>query len=63
MGIYSTSQFLGLFAGGSLGGLWMANLSLSAVLVANGALALGWVVLLLVLNFREQKIAGAKSRG
>jgi len=63
MGIYSTSQFLGLFAGGSLGGLWMAHLSLSAVLVANGALALGWVVLLLVLNFREQKIAGAKSRG
>ncbi|MDM7482771.1 MAG: MFS transporter [Halomonas sp.] len=42
MGVYSTSQFLGAFLGGTLGG-WLAHTwGLDAVFIGCAALALGW---------------------
>lgn len=45
MGIYSSSQFLGIFAGGSIGGLVFAHANIAGVFVTNSALALTWLVI------------------
>lgn len=44
IGIYSTSQFLGAFAGGSIGGYWFQHHSFSIFLLSGG-LALLWLIL------------------
>ncbi|MDF1763611.1 MAG: MFS transporter, partial [Oleibacter sp.] len=48
MGIYSTMQFLGAFAGGSLGGWLLANKGYSLLFVVLGALVLLWVFYILL---------------
>lgn len=50
MGCYSSAQFLGIFAGGCLGGLLYAHFSITGVLLFGAGLALAW--LLLALNLR-----------
>lgn len=42
MGIYSTSQFLGAFCGGVLGGLLLDDVSLASVFLATACLAAVW---------------------
>lgn len=51
MGVYSTAQFLGAFAGGALGGLVQGLFGLEAVFVLVGAGLLLW--LLIALGLRE----------
>ena len=46
MGIYATAQFLGIFAGGSLGGVIVASGGVDAVSLVVLALGLIWLVLL-----------------
>lgn len=45
MGVYSTFQFLGAFAGGSLGGMLMGALGPAGVFGACGLLGAGWFLL------------------
>lgn len=45
MGIYSSSQFLGIFVGGSLGGLIFSHFSLNAVFMFCLALAVIWLII------------------
>jgi len=44
MGVYNTTQSLGLFAGGALGGWAMARFGALAVLALNAAAMLAWLV-------------------
>jgi MFS family permease len=44
MGIYSTSQFFGLFCGGTLGGLMVSADSLTSLFFINAALSLVWIL-------------------
>ena len=46
MGIYSSMQFLGAFAGGSLGGWLMSQYGSSALFVGLGALVILWALLM-----------------
>lgn len=50
MGIYSASQFLGLFAGGSVGGLLIALTDITTLLVVNAALSAIWAGILIALQ-------------
>ena len=45
MGVYSTCQFLGAFAGGAAGGLALQQFGFGAVLALGGALGLVWLLL------------------
>lgn len=45
MGIYSSSQFLGIFIGGTVGGLIYSHFGLSSIFLFCGLLGLLWVVL------------------
>ncbi len=47
MGVYSTSQFLGAFVGGTLGGFLLGRFSLEGVFWFNSGLSLLWLVLAL----------------
>ena len=47
MGVYSTSQFLGAFLGGVMGGFLAQQFGLSAVFLGAALLGLGWFVLML----------------
>jgi MFS family permease len=44
MGIYSTSQFLGIFVGGVMGGWFHGKFGLEAVYLLNTAVACLWLV-------------------
>jgi len=50
MGIYSASQFLGIFAGGSVGGLLIALTDITTLLVVNAALSAIWAGILIALQ-------------
>jgi MFS family permease len=50
MGLFSTSQFLGTFIGGSLGGLIYNIFNLNSVLLFTVLVAIIWFVVMLVLN-------------
>lgn len=45
MGVYSCSQFLGIFVGGALGGWIYGHFSINSVFYANAALALLWFII------------------
>ena len=47
MGVYSSSQFLGAFAGGAAGGWVYGEWGIDAVLMACGLLALLWALVVL----------------
>ncbi len=47
MGAYSSAQFLGIFAGGSLGGLLLASSDITTLVLANIALVGFWMAILL----------------
>ena len=49
MGIYSSSQFLGIFVGGSLGGAIFGHLGMSALFYAIALLGLVWLLLTLTM--------------
>jgi len=53
MGVYSTSQFLGIFVGGTVGGWLMQNEGVARVFEFNALLAAIW--LLLVLTMRKPR--------
>jgi len=50
MGVYSTSQFLGAFAGGVMGGWVLHSQSLSAIFVLAAGVALLWLVVALGMS-------------
>ncbi len=50
MGIYSTSQFLGAFLGGVMGGLLAQTWSLSAVFVGAALVGLAWLALMVGMS-------------
>lgn len=45
MGIYSSSQFLGIFVGGSLAGILFQYVGLKGIFITNGIIAAGWVII------------------
>jgi predicted MFS family arabinose efflux permease len=45
LGVFATSQFLGAFAGGTVGGLLLGRFGISGVFFGSAALAFGWAVL------------------
>jgi predicted MFS family arabinose efflux permease len=57
MGAYSTSQFLGAFVGGAVGGIALGRLGTEGVFLCAAALTLVWLPLVLVGG---RRIAGAK---
>jgi len=62
MGVYSTSQFLGIFVGGSLGGWLLDVWSLSALLLINALIAVIWMVMLVGLS-RVPALQGTRAQG
>jgi MFS family permease len=50
MGIYSSSQFLGIFAGGALAGLLYQATSATGIFICNGFLGLIWLLLTLAMK-------------
>jgi MFS family permease len=50
MGFYSSSQFLGIFAGGSVGGVLIALTDITTLLAVNAALLMLWAGVLMVLQ-------------
>ena len=61
MGIYSSSQFLGIFAGGSVGGLLIAMSDITTLLAANAALSVIWAALLVRLAGRSKPGVSTRS--
>jgi MFS family permease len=53
MGVYASSQFLGIFTGGLAGGWMMEHFGLQSVFIFNSALAVLW--LLLVISMRKPR--------
>jgi len=45
MGVYSSSQFAGIFAGGTVGGLILSHTDISTLLYTNATLSLLWLTL------------------
>lgn len=45
LGVFATSQFLGAFSGGAVGGLLLGRFGVSGVFYGSAALAFGWAVL------------------
>ena len=45
LGVFATSQFLGAFAGGTVGGLLLGRFGISGVFFGSATLAFGWAVL------------------
>ena len=54
MGVYSSSQFLGIFAGGSVGGLLIALTDIATLLVVNAGLLVLWAIALMTLQPRSK---------
>lgn len=50
MGVYSSSQFLGIFAGGSVGGVLIGLTDFTTLLAVNAALLILWAGLLMALQ-------------
>jgi MFS family permease len=63
MGAYSTSQFLGAFVGGAVGGLALGQVGAAGVFICAAATALVWLPLVLIGGRRmasvEARVAGA----
>jgi predicted MFS family arabinose efflux permease len=45
MGIYSSSQFLGIFIGGTFGGLTLSHFGISGLFIFTGLIALIWLIM------------------
>jgi len=58
MGVYSTFQFMGTFAGGVIGGFVLSFGDISTVLYVNAGVCLIWLLLL----FRLQSLSEIESR-
>jgi len=58
MGVYSSSQFAGIFAGGTVGGLILSHSDISTLMYANATFCLLW----LVLSFGLPKLGDIASR-
>lgn len=52
-GVFSTCQFLGIFLGGSLGGLLLHKYQVFGIFLANSILALLWLLVMIPLWFRK----------
>ncbi|HID49342.1 MAG TPA: MFS transporter, partial [Chromatiales bacterium] len=50
MGVYSSSQFLGIFAGGTVGGWLLEYYGVAAVFLASAALAAAWLLLAVTMQ-------------
>lgn len=50
MGLYSTSQFLGIFAGGAMAGILFAHFAMQGIFIANALLAFCWLLIALPMN-------------
>jgi predicted MFS family arabinose efflux permease len=50
MGVYSSSQFLGIFVGGTLSGFVYTTIGAKGIFMINGCLALIWFTLLYSLK-------------
>jgi predicted MFS family arabinose efflux permease len=50
MGVYSSSQFLGIFAGGGVGGMLIALTDITTLLAVNAALLVFWAAALIALQ-------------
>jgi predicted MFS family arabinose efflux permease len=58
MGAYSTSQFLGAFVGGAVGGIALGRLGVEGVFVCAAVLTVGWLPLVVVGGKRIAVMAG-----
>lgn len=58
MGAYSTSQFLGAFVGGAIGGIALGRLGTDGVFLCAAALTLLWLPLVLAGARRIQAQSG-----
>ncbi|MFT6287298.1 MAG: MFS family permease [Alcanivorax sp.] len=63
MGVYSTCQFLGAFAGGAAGGLALQQFGFGAVLVLASALGVVWLLLCITGRPLAVAIADSKTAG
>lgn len=50
MGVYSSSQFFGIFCGGTIGGWLYGNHHVAGVFYASALLAAGWFIIALTMN-------------
>jgi predicted MFS family arabinose efflux permease len=57
LGVYNTTQALGLFLGGSLGGLIAKNFGDNAVFAACAGLAIVWLLVAASMNFPQRRPA------
>jgi MFS family permease len=62
MGAYSTSQFLGAFVGGALGGIALGRLGPAGVFVCAAALTLLWLPLVITGSRRISRVAAAQAQ-
>ena len=54
MGVYSSSQFAGIFAGGLIGGLLISMQDISLMLIVNGGVCLFWFIILLRIQSQHK---------
>lgn len=59
LGVYNTTQALGLFIGGAIGGLIAQRLGDGAVFAACGGLALIWLLVAGTMNFPKRRVVSA----
>ena len=50
MGIYSSSQFLGIFVGGSMAGIFCQYFGITSIFIANAVLGFIWIILALPMK-------------
>lgn len=61
LGVYSTSQFLGTFVGGAVGGWVYGSVGAAAVMYLGGAIVAVWLLLLAGVSLRERLASCAVS--
>lgn len=55
MGVYSTSQFLGIFAGGSLAGITYQFTEAKGIFTINALLGLAWLIVAVFMHIKQTK--------
>jgi MFS family permease len=50
MGVYSSSQFLGIFVGGSIAGILFQYFGIASIFIANSVLGLVWIIIALPMK-------------
>ena len=58
LGVYNTTQAIGLFIGGALGGYVAQNFGDNAVFAAAAGLAILWLVVASSMNFPQRRPSG-----